>query len=43
MGFKTLAVATSYPIERLSVANWAVKSLRPDEVVKVLPQLEMTV
>lgn len=43
VGFKTLAVATSYPIERLSVANWAVKSLHPDEVTKVLPQLEMTV
>lgn len=42
-GFKTLAVATSYSIERLSVANWAVKSLHPEEVNKVVPGLEMTV
>lgn len=43
VGFKTLAVATSYPMERLSVANWAVKSLDPKEVRRVLPGLEMTV
>lgn len=42
-GFKTLAVANTYPIERLSAANYAVKSLHPEEVNKVLPGLEMTV
>jgi beta-phosphoglucomutase len=42
VGFKALAVATSYSMERLGAANWAVKTLHPDEVVKVLPALEMT-
>ena len=42
VGFKTLAVSTSYPIDRLGAADYAVRSLFPDEVVKVLPNLEMT-
>ena len=39
VGFPTLGVATSYPIESLSDANWAVKSLRSAEVVEAIPQL----
>jgi hypothetical protein len=39
VGFPTLAVANTYAIVRLTDANWAVKSLRIDEVNKVLPEL----
>src|SRR6266567_7192958 len=31
VGFPVLAVATSYPLEKLSDANWAVKTLEPAE------------
>ena len=41
VGFPVLAVATSYPLEKLGDANWAVKSLDPDTVQKVLPGLAM--
>jgi beta-phosphoglucomutase len=40
-GFTVLGVATTYPVEKLSEANWAVKSLRPEEVQKVMPGLRM--
>ena len=41
VGFPTLAVASSYPEAKLTDANWIVKSLRPDEVAKELPQLRL--
>jgi beta-phosphoglucomutase len=41
VGFPVLGVATSHPIEQLADANWAVKTLDPDEVQKVLPGLRM--
>jgi beta-phosphoglucomutase len=41
VGFPVLGVATSYSIEKLADANWAVKSLRPEDVQKVLPGLRM--
>lgn len=40
-GFKTLAVATSYPAEQLATANHVVNSLEPAVVVKVLPELRI--
>lgn len=40
-GFKTLAVATSYPAEKLSAATHVVRSLEPDVVAKVLPELRI--
>jgi HAD superfamily hydrolase (TIGR01509 family) len=43
-GFKTLGVATSTTLERLAAsADHAIPSLHPDQVLKVLPNLEMTV
>ena len=39
-GFPTLAVASSYPLEKLSEADWAVPSLRHDEVKKKVPALK---
>ena len=41
-GFKTLAVATSYSPEKLSDADWTVKSLRPEEVQAAVPQLKLS-
>lgn len=41
VGFPTLAVASSYPETKLSDANWIVKSLRPEEVAGVLPELRL--
>jgi HAD superfamily hydrolase (TIGR01509 family) len=41
VGFPTLAVATSYPIEKLAVADWAVMTLRPAEVSGKIPQLKL--
>jgi HAD superfamily hydrolase (TIGR01509 family) len=38
-GFPTLAVATSYPVEKLSDADYAVKSLRPADVTAAVPAL----
>jgi beta-phosphoglucomutase len=40
--YPVLAVATSHPLEKLGDANWAVKSLRCDEVQKQIPGLKMT-
>jgi beta-phosphoglucomutase len=39
VGFPVLAVATSYPPEKLSEASYVVRSLAPAEVRKVCPQL----
>jgi HAD superfamily hydrolase (TIGR01509 family) len=41
VGFPTLGVATTYSIEKLSDADWAVPSLRPDDVLKKLPDLDL--
>ena len=38
-GFQALGVATSYPLMKLSDAQWAVKTLEPAEVVEQVPQL----
>jgi beta-phosphoglucomutase len=40
-GFKVLAVATTYPVARLSDADWAVPSLAQNEIQKVLPGLKL--
>ncbi len=42
-GFRVLGVTSSYPAERLSDADYVVSSLRPDEVLKYLPALKITV
>ncbi|HSV15524.1 MAG TPA: HAD family phosphatase [Tepidisphaeraceae bacterium] len=42
-GFKTLAVASSYPLERLSDANYAVRRLDIAEVKKQIPQLKVQI
>jgi beta-phosphoglucomutase len=39
-GFPVLAVATSYPAEKLAEADFVVKSLRPAEVRRVCPHLK---
>jgi HAD superfamily hydrolase (TIGR01509 family) len=41
VGFPVLAVATSYPLEKLHEANWAVKTLQPDEVRRAVPKLAL--
>ena len=41
VGFPTLAVASSYPEIKLTDANWVVRSLRPDEVAREVPQLNL--
>ena len=41
VGFPTLAVATSYSIDRLSEADWAVKTLEPAEVRRAVPELKL--
>jgi beta-phosphoglucomutase len=43
VGFPTLAVATSHSIEALSSADWAVKTLSPQEARTHLPKLQMGV
>lgn len=40
LGFPTLAVANSYPVEKLSAADWVVANLTPDEVTKKVPELK---
>jgi len=40
-GFKTLAVATTYNPDRLTVADRVVKSLRPEEVLSAYPKLRL--
>jgi HAD superfamily hydrolase (TIGR01509 family) len=42
VGFPTLGVATSHPIDTLA-ADWAVKSLEPAEVARQLPKLQLGV
>ena len=39
-GFPVLAVTTSYPAEKLSEANWIVKTLEPQEVLRQAPHLK---
>jgi beta-phosphoglucomutase len=41
VGFHTLAVATSYPVEKLAEANYVVKDLRPTTVGQLIPHLKM--
>lgn len=41
VGFPTLGVATSHSADKLSEANWVVKSLDCDEVQKLIPGLKM--
>jgi beta-phosphoglucomutase len=40
VGFRVLAVATSYPLEQLTEADYAVRRLDPAEVIKKIPQLK---
>jgi beta-phosphoglucomutase len=42
-GFVVLGVTTSYPAEKLSDCDHVVPSLRPDDVLKVLPTLDLGV
>ncbi|HEY8747740.1 MAG TPA: HAD family phosphatase [Tepidisphaeraceae bacterium] len=41
VGFPVIGVATSYPLEKLADANWAVKTLDPAEVGRAIPQLKL--
>lgn len=41
VGFPVLAVATSYPLEKLSEANWRVKTLELDEIRHAAPKLHL--
>lgn len=41
VGFPTLGVATSYPLMKLADADWAVKTLRPEEVLAEVPRLKL--
>jgi len=41
VGFPVLAVATSYSLDKLADANWAVKSLELNEVRKAVPELKV--
>jgi beta-phosphoglucomutase-like phosphatase (HAD superfamily) len=40
-GFPTLAVATSYPLMKLGDADYRVTTLRPEEVLEQIPQLQL--
>jgi len=40
IGFPALAVASSYPPEKLGDADWVVRSLRADDVKKNVPELK---
>ncbi|MEA2709189.1 MAG: beta-phosphoglucomutase [Phycisphaerales bacterium] len=40
IGFPTLAVATSYPPEKLAEADYVVESLHPEEVRRKVPELK---
>ena len=40
VGFPTLGVATSYPLMKLTDADWQTQSLRPEEVLEQVPQLK---
>jgi beta-phosphoglucomutase len=41
VGFPVLAVATSYPVEKLSEANYVVKDLKPGTVTAAIPELKL--
>jgi beta-phosphoglucomutase len=41
VGFPTLGVATSHDLEKLSAADWRVKTLDPREVATQIPDLEL--
>jgi beta-phosphoglucomutase len=41
VGFPTLAITSSYPEAKLTDANWIVRSLRPEEVAKEVPELRL--
>lgn len=41
-GFRTLAVCTTHPPEKMMMADWRVGSLDPAEVLKQIPQLRIT-
>jgi beta-phosphoglucomutase len=41
VGFRTLGVATTYTIDKLTDADYAVTSLRPAEVSRAIPQLRL--
>lgn len=43
VGFPTLAVTTSYPKDKLTDANWIVASLRPEDVRRGCPDLQLDV
>lgn len=43
VGFPVLGVATSYPLEKLAGANYAVRSLHPAMVQEVIPHLKIAV
>lgn len=40
-GFRTLAVTTSYPAEKLAESDWIVQSLRPEVVSSKIPKLKI--
>jgi len=42
VGFKTLAVATSYPVEKLQEATYVVKDLKVPTVQSAFPELKLT-
>jgi beta-phosphoglucomutase len=42
VGFPVLAVATSYPVEKLSDANYVVKDLKLPTVAAAVPELQLT-
>jgi beta-phosphoglucomutase-like phosphatase (HAD superfamily) len=41
VGFATLAVANTYPVEKLGDADFVVQSLRPEDVQGKIPRLKM--
>ncbi len=41
VGFNVLGVATSYPLEKLNDAHYAVKSLESETVLKAIPELNL--
>jgi beta-phosphoglucomutase-like phosphatase (HAD superfamily) len=42
VGFKTLGVATSYPVEKLQEATYVVKDLKVPTVQGAIPELKLT-
>jgi beta-phosphoglucomutase-like phosphatase (HAD superfamily) len=40
-GFRVIGVATSYPLEKLTEADWQVRTLEPDVIRKAIPELAM--